>query len=125
MSTYSAEANAGALNGLTDVLNNGFFRMLNAGSTELAKLTFSSPAFSPASETSPSVAQSTAIAPDASVTPGDIARYELQMQTGTVCISGTVGVGSGFDLPMASVTIPPTASSVSCPGGFTLTMQLG
>lgn len=123
MPSYANETKAAGLNGITAVFNSGFFRLLTAADGELAKLGFGNPAFGGATVASPSVAQSNAITPDSSITAGTIAKFELQTSASLVRLSGSVGVGTG-DLQVGDVVIPPTATSVSCPGGLTLSLQI-
>lgn len=123
MASYANETKAAALNGITALLNSGQFRLLTSGDAELASMTFAGTAFGSATVASPSVATSNAIGADASVTAGDIAKFELRTNGAATRISGSVGVGTG-DIQVSSVTIPGTATSVSCPGGLTLTLNL-
>lgn len=113
MATWANEMKKAALDAALALLNGGQFRLLTAASGELANLTFGSPAFAGATTASPSVATSNAIASDTSVTAGDIALFELRTSAPATRISGSVGVGTG-DIQVSSVTIPPTATSVSC-----------
>ena len=126
MASYANETKAAALNGITALFNAGQFRMLTSADAELANLTFNNPAFASATVASPSVATTTGsppLVPDTSVTAGDIAKFELRTSGGLTRISGSVGVGTG-DIQVSSVTIPPTATSVACPGGLTLSLNL-
>lgn len=111
------------LDGGCALLNSGQFRLLTAGSAELANLTFGSTAFAAASTASPSVATSNAITADASVTAGTVALFELRTSGAATRISGSVGVGSG-DLQVSDNVIPGSATSVSCPGGLTISLQI-
>lgn len=117
------ECKAAALNGITALLNSGQFRLLNSSDAELANLAFGSTAFAAASTASPSVAGSNAITADSSVTAGTIAKFELRTSGGANRITGSVGVGSG-DLQVSDTVIPGTATSVSCPGGLTISLQI-
>lgn len=112
MTTYANEVRAAALNGITALFNNGFFRLL-ATATELAKLTFGATAFGAATVASPSVATANAITSDTSVTAGSINAFEMQTSGSAVRISGTVGL-SGADIILADVVVPSGAASVSC-----------
>lgn len=123
MASWANEMKAAALSGALALLNGGQFRLLTSGSSELANLTLNSPAFGTATTASPSVATSNTIAADSTITAGDIALFELRTSGGATRISGSVGVGTG-DIQVASVTIPPTATSVSCPGGLTISLQI-
>jgi hypothetical protein len=49
--------------------------------------------------------------------------FELRTSLSATRISGSVGVGSG-DIQVSSVTIPPTATSVSCPGGISISLNI-
>jgi len=117
------EMRKAALDGMLALLNSGQFRLLNASDTELANLTFSSTAFGAATTASPSVAVSNSITADSSVTAGTITKFELRTSGGSNRITGSVGVGSG-DLQVSDNVIPASATSVSCPGGLTISLQL-
>lgn len=117
------ECKKAALDAICALLNSGQFRLLTSGSSELANLTFSSTAFAAASPASPSVAVSNSISADNSITAGTIANFELRTSGGATRLSGTVGVGTG-DLQVSDTVIPGTATSVSCPGGLTLSLQI-
>jgi len=121
MATYANETKAAALNGITGILNSGQFRLLTSGSSELANLTLGT--FASATTASPSSATCASITADSTVTAGTIALFELRASGGSTRISGSVGVGSG-DIQVSDNVIPGTATSVSCPGGLTLTLQL-
>jgi hypothetical protein len=121
--SYSNLAKKAACDAILALLNSGQFRLLTAADAELASLTFAATAFQGATTASPAVAQSNSIAADNTVTPGDIAKFELRTSGSVNVISGTVGVGSG-DLQITSVTIPGTATSVGCPGGLQYSQQL-
>jgi hypothetical protein len=111
------------LDGGLALLNSGQFRLLTSGDSELANLTFGSTAFGAATTASPSVATSAAITADSSVTAGTIAKFELRTSGGSNRITGSVGVGSG-DLQVSDNVIPGSATSVSCPGGLTVSLQI-
>ena len=117
------EMKAGALAGMCALLNSGQFRLLTGADAELANLTFGSPAFGTPTTASPSVATSNAITADSGITAGTIAKFELRTSGAATRISGTVGVGTG-DLQVSDTVIPGTATSVSCPGGLTLSLQI-
>jgi hypothetical protein len=117
------ECKAAGLNGITALLNSGQFRLLTAADAELANLTFSATAFGAATTASPAVATSNTISADTSVTAGTIAMYELRTSGGANRITGSVGVGTG-DLQVSDAVIPGTATSVSCPGGLTISLQI-
>ena len=117
------ECKAAALAGITALLNSGQFRLLTGADAELANLTFGSTAFGTPTTASPSVATSNAITADAAITAGTIAKFELRTSGAATRISGTVGVGTG-DLQVSDTVIPGTATSVSCPGGLTLSLQI-
>ena len=117
------ECKAAALAGMAALLNSGQFRLLTGADAELANLTFASPAFGTPTTASPSVATSNTITADSGVTAGTIAKFELRTSGGGTRISGTVGVGTG-DLQVSDAVIPGTATSVSCPGGLTLSLQI-
>lgn len=123
MATWANEMKKVALDAALALLNGGQFRLLTSGSSELASLTLGTPAFAAASTANPSVAVSNTITADSSVTPGDIALFELRTGLSATRISGSVGVGSG-DIQVSSVTIPPTATSVSCPGGISISLNI-
>ena len=127
MASYANETKAAALNGITALLNSGQFRLLTAADAELANLGFNASAFGSATVASPSVATtagSPPLVPDTSVTAGTIAKFELRTNAGLSRISGSVGVGPGFDIQVTSATIPGTATSVACPGGLTLSLNI-
>lgn len=117
------EFKAAALAGGLALLNSGQFRLLTSADAELANLTFASTAFGTPTTASPSVATSGTITADSSVTAGDIAKFEFRTSGAANRITGSVGVGSG-DLQVSSVTIPGTATSVQCPGGITVSLQI-
>ena len=117
------ECKAAALAGMAALLNSGQFRLLTSADAELANLTFGSTAFGTPTTASPSVATSNAITADATITAGTIAKFELRTSGGATRISGSVGVGTG-DLQVSDTVIPGTATSVSCPGGLTLSLQI-
>ena len=117
------ECKAAALTGMAALLNSGQFRLLTAADAELANLTFASPAFGTPTTASPSVATSNTITADSGITAGTIAKFELRTSGGATRISGSVGVGTG-DLQVSDTVIPGTATSVSCPGGLTLSLQI-
>lgn len=117
------EFKAACLAGGCALLNSGQFRLLTSADAELANLTFASTAFGAPTTASPSVATSNAITADSSITAGDIAKFELRTSGGANRLTGSVGVGTG-DLQIASTTIPGTATSVSCPGGMTISLQI-
>jgi hypothetical protein len=112
-----------ALDGGLALLNSGQFRLLTSADAELANLTFGATAFAAASTASPSVAVSNSITADASITAGTIAKFELRTSGGANRITGSVGVGTG-DLQVSDTVIPGTATSVSCPGGLTISLQV-
>jgi hypothetical protein len=111
------------LDGGCALLNSGQFRFLTGASAELANLTFASTAFGAATTASPSVATSGTITADSSVTAGTIALFELRTSGGSNRITGSVGVGSG-DLQVSDNVIPASATSVACPGGITISLQI-
>lgn len=124
--TITTEVKQAALNGITALFNNGHFQLTNTAGgagTELADLLFGATAFAAASNASPSVAVSNAITADASVTAGTILGFNLRTSTPTTRISGNVGT-SGADLNVTDNVIPSGATSVSCPGGLTLSLQI-
>lgn len=123
--TIANEVRQAALNGIAALFNSGQFRLL-ATATELANLTFASTAFQGATNANPSTALSNAITADNTVTPGTINAFELRTSAGAVRISGTVSTiaaGTG-DLQITDVVIPGTATSVTCTGGLTLSLNL-
>lgn len=117
------EMKAAANNGMLALLNSGQFRLLTSADAELANLTFASTAFGTSTTASPSVATSNAITADSSVTAGTVAKFEFRTSGAATRLSGSVGVGTG-DLQVSDVVIPGTATSVSCPGGLTVSLQL-
>lgn len=117
------EFKAAALAGGLALLNSGQFRLLNASDSELANLTFASTAFGTPTTASPSVATSATITADSSITAGTITKFELRTSGGSNRITGSVGVGSG-DLQVSDNVIPGSATSVSCPGGLTVSLQI-
>jgi hypothetical protein len=123
MASIANEFKAACLAGGCALLNSGQFRLLTAADAELANLTFNSTAFGAPTTASPSVATSNAITADASVTAGTITKFELRTSGGATRISGSVGVGTG-DIQIADNVIPGTATSVSCPGGLTISLQI-
>ena len=123
MPSIANEFKAACLAGGCALLNSGQFRLLTAADAELANLTFSSTAFGTPTTASPSVATSNAITADTSVTAGTITKFELRTSGGATRLSGSVGVGTG-DIQIADNVIPGTATSVSCPGGLTISLQI-
>ncbi len=117
------EFKAACLAGGCALLNSGQLRWLTSADAELANLTFGSTAFGTPTTASPSVATSNAITADASVTAGTIAKFEMRTSGAATRISGSVGVGTG-DIQISDTVIPGTATSVSCPGGVTISLQI-
>ena len=120
------EFKAACLAGGVALFNGGAFRLLDAGAAELASLGFNTPAFGTPTTASPSVATtagSPPLVPDTSITAGTIASFELRTSGNALRLSGSVGVGTG-DIQVSSVTIPGSATSVSCPGGMTISLQI-
>lgn len=117
------EFKAACLNGGLVLLNSGQFRLLTAADAELANLTFAATAFGAGTTASPSVATSGTITADSSVTAGTITKFELRTSGAATRLSGAVGVGSG-DLQVSDNVIPGSATSVSCPGGLTISLQI-
>lgn len=124
--TIANECRKAALDAITALLNTGSFELTNtaggAGS-QLASLPLSATAFGAATTASPSVAVSNAITADSSVTAGTILGFNLKTSGAANRISGNVGT-SGSDLNVTDNVIPGGATSVSCPGGLTLSLQL-
>lgn len=115
----------GALNGAMAELNvgttdgNGDCRLLTAADAELAQVLFGNPAFAPATSPGGSVAeaQTNAMSPDTTVTPGTIGKIQWRDRDNVVLVAGTVGLaGSGADMILSDVVIPVDATSVSSPG---------
>lgn len=121
--TVANECRKAALDGITALLNNGDFRLLSSAPAELAALVFGATAFAAASTASPSVAASNSITADSTPTAGTIATFALRTSGGSNRIAGTVGVGSG-DLQVTDNVIPGGATSVTCTGGLSLSLQL-
>ena len=117
------EFKAACLAGGCALLNSGQFRLLTSADAELANLGFASTAFGTPTTASPSVSTSGTITADSSVTAGTIAKFEMRTFGGATRISGSVGVGTG-DIQISDVVIPGTATSVSCPGGITISLQI-
>ena len=122
--TIANSARKAALDGITALLAGGDFQLL-ATSTELAALPFqtSGGAFAAASTASPSTAVSNAIGTDSTPVAGTINTFKLRDAGGTAIITGTVGT-AGADLNVTDNVVPSGATSVSCPGGLTLSLQL-
>lgn len=115
---------AAALNGATATLNGGSFRLLTAGSSEIASLPFGNPAFQNASVTGGvASAQSNGLTPDTSVTaPSTIGRVQLRDSSNTVMLEGLVAA-SGSDMNM-TVSVPEGTDSISCTNGIILEMTM-
>jgi hypothetical protein len=123
MASIANEFKAACLTGGCALLNSGQFRLLTAADAELANLTFASTAFGTPTTASPSVATSNAITADSGVTAGTIAKFEMRTSGGSNRITGSVGVGTG-DIQISDTVIPGSATSVSCPGGITISLQI-
>jgi hypothetical protein len=121
--TIANECRKAGLDGITVLLNSGKFVLQATGPSTLATLTFGATAFAAASTASPSVAASNAITADNAPTAGTVTLFQLQTSGSAVRINGTVGVGSG-DLQVSNNVIPGTATSVTCTGGLSLSLQL-
>jgi len=117
MATVANELKAAMLNGATAVLAD--IRFDTSGDAELCVLPLS---WGGATTASPSVATATATA-DSSPTDGTIAKFLVRTAGGATRYSGSVGT-TGADLNISSVTIPPGTTTVSAPGGFTLSLQV-
>ena len=115
MATVANELKAAMLNGATAVLAD--IRFDTSGDSELCVLPLS---WGAATTASPSVATATA---DSSPTDGTIAKFLVRTAGGATRYSGSVGT-TGADLNISSVTIPPGTTTVSAPGGFTLSLQV-
>lgn len=122
--TFNNSAPKAALDAITALLAGGDFQ-LRASATPLADLLFqtSGGAFGAGTSANPSVAVSTTIADDTTPIAGTIDNFRLTNAGGTAIISGSVGT-SGSDLNVTNNVIPSGATSVSCPGGLTLSLQL-
>lgn len=120
--TIADAAEQAALNALLATLNSGQFRLLTAGDSELALLTFSATAFASATG-NPASATSNAITKDTSITAGTIAKFDLRTSGGVSRIAGSVGT-SGADLNVTDNVIPGTATEVTCDAGLTITLAL-
>lgn len=120
--TIANEVRKAALDGITALFNSGQFRLLTAGSSELAMPTFNATAFGAATTASPSVATANAFTADTTVTAGTIGLFDLRTSGGVSRIAGTVGVGTG-DLQVSDNVIPGTATSVNI-SSFQLSLQL-
>lgn len=117
MATVSSELKKAMLDGATAVLAD--IRFDTSGDSELCVLPLS---WGGATTASPSVAAATAT-PDNSPTDGTIGKFLMRTGGGSTRLNGSVGT-SGADLNLTSVTIPPGTTSVSAPGGFTLSLQV-
>jgi hypothetical protein len=114
-----------ALDGMLDQLDigsadpTGDCRLLNAGNSELAQLTFANPAFAPSTTISANVAeaQSNTVAQDSSVTAGTFTQIQWRDRDNVVLVAGSVGLaGSGANLIVTDNVIPPATDAVTCPG---------
>lgn len=119
MATVANELKKAALDGITSHLSGGDIRFDTSGDSELAVLPIS---WAAASTASPSVAVGTCTA-DTSVTDGTIAKFIIRTSGGASRLNGSVGVGSG-DLQVSDNVIPSGATSVSCPAGLSLSLQI-
>ena len=111
--TIANECRKAALDGITALLSGGSIRFDTSADAELATLPISS--VGAATTASPSVAVLSLTA-DSSVTAGTIAKFLVR-------INGSVGT-SGTDLVVTDNVIPGGATSVSCPGGISVSLQL-
>ena len=113
-----------ALDGALDIFDlgstdpSGDVQLLNNIAQELALIILANPAFAPATMNG---ALSNAVAnpstDDVTVTAGDIAQIKIRDRNNVTRLDGTVGVvGSGADIILSSVTIPPGAEYVGLEG---------
>lgn len=117
MTTIANECRKAALDGIAALITK--IRFDSAADAELATLPV---AWGAATTASPSTALGTCTA-DSSVTAGTITKFLMQTAGSATRINGSVGVGSG-DLQVTDNVIPSGATSVSCSGGITLSLQL-
>ena len=117
MTTIANECRKAALDGIAALITK--IRFDSAADAELATLPV---AWGAATTASPSTALGTCTA-DSSVTAGTIAKFEMRTSGGSNRITGSVGVGTG-DIQISDTVIPGTATSVSCPGGITISLQI-
>lgn len=117
MATVANELKKAMLDGATAVLAD--IRFDTSADAELCVLPLS---WGAATTASPSVATATATA-DATPTAGTIAKFLMRTGGGATRLSGSVGT-TGADFNISDVVIPGGTTSVSAPGGFTLSLQV-
>ena len=121
--TITNEVRKAALDGALALVSGGSFQLTNTAGgagAELASLPISS--VGAATTASPSVAVLSLTA-DSSVTAGTILGFNIKTSGAANRISGNVGT-SGSDLNVTDNVIPGGATSVSCPGGISISLTL-
>ena len=118
--TIANECRKAALDGITALLSGGSIRFDTSADAELATLPISSVGAATTASRSVAVLSLTA---DSSVTAGTIAKFLMRTSGAATRINGSVGT-SGTDLVVTDNVIPGGATSVSCPGGISVSLQL-
>jgi hypothetical protein len=122
--SYSNAARQAALTAVSALLNGGRFRVLTSGDVELAAPTFQATSYSGVTAANPAVATFSTLSADTSITTdATFAKFEMQTSAPANVITGSIGVGAGFDIQVASATIPATATSFNI-SGLTISLSL-
>lgn len=107
--THSTAARNGMADYIVDQLDGGQLRFETGGGTEVATLTFGTPAFGAASS---GVATANAITQDSSATGGTVAQATLRTSGATTVVTCAVAA-SGSDINISSTTVG-AGDTVSC-----------
>ena len=117
MTTIANEVRKAALDGITALLAD--VRLDTSADAELAGLPLS---WGAATNANPAVATAT-VTPDSSPTDGTISKFIMRNGSAATRINGSVGVGSG-DWQVSDNVIPSGTTSVSIPGGLSISLTL-
>jgi hypothetical protein len=127
----SAAAQLAMLDALTAQINGGSgdtygdFQLLTNTDNPLAEVIFGNPAFGAATGSGPvtAVQSGTTITTASLPTSGNIGKGKFRNRSNTAVVSFDIGVGTGYDLQVGSVTIGTGASSVDI-SGLTITLTV-